>query len=115
MGLDLRLIPVDYWRDDFGFGHSVLECGSVAWSLQDAVVKLRAVDVPANFTTFCGRTADSEHAYGQHHQTAYGSPLQCVAVGVLLPILRTHLAHRPEVLAYLAAVDPERKIALDWH
>jgi hypothetical protein len=117
MGLDLRLLPLDYDGENWGYSHCILEVGS-AQDLYEALKDTPRTPVPTDFSTFVSQERNrGEYSYGQTRTTPYGEPLQCVTVKDLTKIrnLVSRRQKRRAVWAYLAELSPDMRIALYWH
>jgi hypothetical protein len=80
--------------------------------------------IPADFSCYCAYPPDQEAegwtdaGYGHKALDAYGKPLCCLTAGQI-----TALKYQPRAdsrlllpaLAYIAALPPDMRIALDWH
>jgi hypothetical protein len=139
MGLDLRLLPCEHWREKdgrlWGYSHTILDLGGVcedAWHSFQEVVKPHLVKLPAghDISSFVGArvpegTHQGERVYGTiRDKDAYGSPYEVVAAEHLLPWLAEqfqydgHCGHGPyqaSIVAYVRALPADTKIVLDWH
>lgn len=107
MGLDLKLLPMDYWNPSmpggkpsgFGYSHTLLSLprNSEAWK---DINKLARQDVPldADISSYVGRNvpngdAEGETMYGSHDLAegdCYGAPLQWVPAFDLYMVLKKH-------------------------
>jgi hypothetical protein len=117
MGLDLRLLPVDFHAGTWGFSHTVLDCER-DYELFDALRGVDVIPVPAKFSTFSGRSAEGDPCYGDTQETPYGEPLRCAIVYDLLvrwPNTETQGVRNRAIRVYLAALPKTTQIALYWH
>jgi hypothetical protein len=119
MGVDLRLLPLEADSPTFAFAHSILETGrDYVWHARLKTLDRLSTPIPSDFTCFCATLADGESGYGRKVADSYGAPLRCVTAGQI-----TALKYRPSAeserllpaLAYIAALPPDMRIALDWH
>jgi hypothetical protein len=117
MGLDLRLLPFDA---DF-FSHTILDCERRS-DLFEAVLKVEGKigrDVPDNFQSFTGKSADASPCYGKTIRTPYGENLKYMLAGDLVKFAKhvdvTDNEKNRAIWAYLTELNPSNKVALFWH
>jgi len=139
MGIDLRLLPCEHWREEngklWGYSHTILDLGGIceeAWDAFQELVKPHLAEMPADHdvSSFIGALVPDgyhkgERTYGTIRcKDAYGSPYEVVAAEHLLPWLAEHFrydghrGHGPyqaAIVAYVRALPPATKIVLDWH
>lgn len=140
MGIDLRLLPCEHWREHedgslWGFSHTILDLGRVGVVSHDSFeerVRPHVVRMPAghHVSSYVGAVVPEgyykgERIYGTiRANDAYGSPYEFVAAEHLLPWLAEHFqydgnrGHGPyqaSIVAYVRALPPDTKIVLDWH
>jgi hypothetical protein len=119
MSLDLKMIPLECDRDDWGFGHSLLSCGAGSvW--HERLKNIPRTPVPKDFGTYVSRMkTDSGDGpqYGNTQQTPYGEPLECVTVGQIVDSSgsRDFGTKDLAVLAYLRILPRDMRVALYWH
>lgn len=121
MGLDLRLLPIDFFRQGlFGYSHTVLTLGSLSWDLgADIREHSRRLPDGHDITGYLGgRITDGYHkgerCYGSLVDDAYGEPYRWLTAKELLPFLEEHWPKHP-VTAYVRALPIDGLIVLDWH
>lgn len=119
MSLDLTLLPFDHESDVLAYSHTVLPMSQNS-RVFEVLVDMPAKPVPARFTSFYSRDEKYEEPhYGATVETPYGEPLTCVTIREFLRVCAGLDMGRGEqtraALAYLAARDPETKVALYWH
>jgi hypothetical protein len=137
MGIDLRLLPCEYWREEngrvWGCSHTILDLGRVHRDVHDAfdaMVKPHLVPLPEghDVTSYVGAVVSEgyykgERIYGALKDDAYGESYKAVAAKHLLPWLEKHFCYDGErggpyqtsIAAYVRALPPDTKIVLDWH
>src|SRR5271154_3117666 len=138
MGLDLRLLPCEHWRENdgrlWGFSHSILELGGIceeAWLAFQELVKPHLVKLPAdhNVSSFVGERVPEGYHRGEtmygtlRAKDAYGSPYEVVTAQQILPWLAEHFRYdgrgggpyQGAVVGDKRALPPDTKIILDWH
>ncbi len=141
MGIDLRLLPCEHWREPsepgqklWGFSHSILDLGRVCQEAHDAfdkMVKPHLVELPGDhdISSYTGAlVAEGYHKdetiYGTlRPKDAYGAPWTFVTAQRLLPWLEEHFRYdgdrggpyQTAIVAYVRALPPDTKIVLDWH
>ena len=114
MGLDLTLLP---FADDT-YSHTVLSCRRDS-PLFDFIETLPSLDVPPNFNSYLSRDDKYEEShYGLTIKDAYGEQLKYTTVKELLSMsseFANNLSNKNKaVLAYLACLPNETKVALYW-
>lgn len=139
MGIDLRLLPCEFWKMRegrlWGYSHTILDLGRVSHEAHDAfqtMVKPHLAPLPVDHdvTSFVGRlvpdgSCAGERLYGHFRATdAYGEAYKVVDTCHLLPWLEEHFRHdgsngygpyQVAICAYLRALPRDTKIVLDWH
>jgi len=139
MGIDLRLLPCEHWREEngrlWGYSHTILELGGVdqdTYRAFEKMVKPHLVKLPAghHISSYVGARVpegyyEGEPMYGTiRDKDAYGTPYEAVTVQHLLPWLEEHFCydghcgHGPyqtAIAAFVRALPPNTKIILDWH
>jgi len=137
MGIDLRLLPCECWREEdgkvWGFSHTILELGRVggdAFDDYEELVKPHLVELPDghDVSSYVGERVTEgyykgEPTYGTLGKDAYGTPCATVTAKQLLPWLEEHFCHddrrggpyRTSIVAFVRALPPDTKIVLDWH
>lgn len=122
MGVDLRLLPLDYDSPDspaFSYSHTVLSCDRNR-DLWTVIGRFKTTPLPENFTSFLGKKEeDGDYCYGQTHMTPYGSEIATVTVKQLLKCadhegVKAYPTNRA-IWAYLACLPKKTRIALFWH
>ncbi len=121
MGLDLRLLPVDFLSGTMGFSHTVLIVHRDGSGAINAIAGLVAAVIPTTFdiSSFVGGrvpdgAAEGEPMYGSLADTAYGERYTWIDAARLAPILQKHQPDAPTT-AYIAALPPATLVILDWH
>jgi hypothetical protein len=139
MGLDLRLLPCEGWREEddyhlWGYSHTILELGGIGEDAQRAFQKMvdpYLAKLPAghDITSFVGALVSEgchkgEYTYGTlRDKDAYGSPYEVVLAKHLLPWIVEHFQYdgrrggpyQAAIVAYVRALPSDTKIILDWH
>lgn len=120
MGVDLRLLPLDYEGPDITYSHTVLsfERQSRLWT---KIEELPTTPAP-RFTSFVAIIGagpnKGESCYGYAEKDAYGAPLRCVTADALRHCVMKLQNLRPRnhaIGCYLSALPPETRIVLYWH
>lgn len=114
MSIDLRLLPLDHDRPDWGYSHTVLNINSVSEPFMKDVQALPSTPVPASFSTHVAHLADSQ-GYGETQTDAYNEPIVCVTAETLSSVLAAYPFVPVAVRAYVRALPVGMRIALDWH
>ena len=120
MGLALRLLPVDHFRNGFGYSHSILELDGLDWDLGGTIRDLaRLLPDGHDITAYLGKripdgACKDERCYGTLVTDAYGELYRWLTARELLPFLSEHWPKHP-VTAYVRALPEDRLIVLDWH
>lgn len=139
MGIDLRLLPCEAWRENegqclWGFSHTLLELGRVfidAWEAFQVMVTPHLADLPAghDVSSYVGERVSEGHYKGEpcygtlRSKDAYGATYQVVEARHLLPWITEHFhydgqrggPYQAAIVAYVGALPPDTKIVLDWH
>lgn len=124
MGLDLKLLPLDYLSagksGPWGYSHTVLSVNRNS-ELFDAIALLDDEELPqgASIASYVGGDVpdgakEGETCYGVLDQTPYGDRCTWIDVEALVPAFAKHMSDQP-VTAYLRAMRPGTKIVLYWH
>ena len=119
MGVDLRLLPLDYEGDACSYSHTVLSCDRRR-DLWAVINKFKTKPVPEYFTSFLGREGDDgDYHYGQTHKNPYGSEIGTITVKQLRKCVDHEGVQESQknraIWAYLACLNPKTRIALFWH
>lgn len=122
MGVDLTLLIVD--GDSIPYAHTMLELErrSHFWPY---VQELSSSEFERPLSSYHATVPDGsmegEPCYGKTVETPYGEPLRWVRARDLLAIKQAALARFCEdsanaaAWAYLAALNPDTRVALYWH
>lgn len=126
MGVDLRLLPVDFIDDrdspkPWGYSHTILPLPRTR-DLWVEIATLKPAMLPAehNISSFVGAVIDDgrhqgERMYGRFKdRDTYGCAYTWVRAGDLAPLLAKHGPSWPAT-AYISALPPDTLIILDWH
>ena len=120
MGLDLRLLPIQSEAIVY-YSHTVLDVERRRDLFAELIdtENIHGTSVPPDFHSFSGKLSNGESGYGETAKTPYGNPVKCLTAQQLNafqdhPDVRDNSLNRA-VWAWLAAVDPEMRIALFWH
>lgn len=120
MGVDLRLLPLDYEGPDITYSHTILSMERQR-ELWPKIEALPSTPAP-RFTSFMAiREAEpdkGESCYGYATKDAYGQPLRCVTADDLRKCVMRLVGLYEKNYAigcYLSALPPETRIVLYWH
>ena len=119
MGIDLILLPVDHYDQNWGYAHSLLSVNRSS-NLFDKIRKLPSFDVPKDFSSYTSRDGKFEEPhYGNTIEDCYGDKVKFVEVKSLLKF-KHHRDVRDSgknsaIWAYLKELPENTKIALYWH
>lgn len=120
MGVDLKLLPIDYDDGSWGFSHSIIRVER-DYELFDQIRDLpKQGHPPENFTSYLSTIPSGsmrgESCYGPTKQDCYGCNLYCVRAGDFANIrLRRGTSKQVRaVLAYVRALDPDTRIVPYW-
>lgn len=118
MGIDLILLPVDHYRQDWGYSHSLLSVNRSS-NLFDKIRRLPSFDAPKNFHSYISRDSKYEEPhYGNTVKDCYGDKIKFVEVNSLLKLKHHRDIKDSEknsaIWAYLGQLPEATKIALFW-
>jgi len=116
MGLDLKLLPMTFLRDNDAFSHTVLPVRRCT-ALFDELMDLPSLQVPAEFSTYLSDDKEDDELTGNTQKTPYDEPLTYVRAHDLLRF-KDHEGVRDfgnrGIWAYLEHLPPDSKVALYW-
>lgn len=123
MGLDLRLLPIDFLSDNWGYSHTVLDLPrSAAYAVRDGLNNNSARPMgKMKIASFAARPKNyPDLGYADlQEKDAYGDPYTYVAAADLLPILEKAIPGHPATVFVKAMIgrkmQPTDLIILDWH
>ncbi|HEC63818.1 MAG TPA: hypothetical protein ENI23_00825 [bacterium] len=118
MGIDLILLPIDHYDQNWGFSHTLLSVDRSS-DLFDIIRKLPSFDVPGKFSSFTSKDDKYEEPhYGNTIEDCYGEKIKFVEIKKLLNLKdHPHIKdgyHNSAIWAYLEKLPENMKIALFW-
>lgn len=117
MGLDLKLLPVDFYSDKLKFSHTILECDR-CYELFECLDNINQLPIGDNFSCYLGYGENEDRVYGYLKETPWGEPLNYstareVSSAFRQKIKTLSLKNRA-VLAYLEQIHEDTKVVLYW-